>query len=102
MHLREVLELVDRPLSQEQAWAILYQCSSLLKRIWRQRQRDGQPIFPVELEFVCLAGDGSIDVQWQGKKGSNPRSSPCLPRPLHLVSVFLASRKRISCRNEAE
>jgi spire-like protein len=68
MHLREVLELVDRPLSQEQAWAILYQCSSLLKRIWRQRQRDGQPIFPVELEFVCLAGDGSIDVQWQGKK----------------------------------
>ncbi|XP_062501193.1 protein spire homolog 1-like [Corticium candelabrum] len=68
MHLRCILEFVGRPLDQEQAWAILYQCSCLLKRIWRQRQRDAQPIFPVELDFICLASDGSIDIQWQGNK----------------------------------
>ncbi|XP_065827405.1 protein spire homolog 1-like [Oscarella lobularis] len=67
MHLQDIMELLARPLPQEQAWAILYRSATLLKRIWRQRRRDEQPIHPIDPQFVRMATDGSIDIQWEGK-----------------------------------
>ena len=66
MHLQDIMELLARPLPQEQAWAILYRSATLLKRIWRQRRRDEQPIHPIDPQFVRMATDGSIDIQWEG------------------------------------
>lgn len=69
MSMTNILECFKTPLSEEQAWALIYQFVSLYRMVIVKRRRYFSELeIPKSLDNLCLHRDGTVHCNWPNNK----------------------------------